>query len=88
MASKLIKDPIYGYVQIQQDIKPIIDSPCFQRLRNVRQTSYAPLYPASVHNRFIHSIGVYHLGNVAFNSFKNTVKKNVNLKTENFEWDK
>ena len=63
---KRIKDPIYGYISIDEHIFfDIIDTACFQRLRNIRQTSYIPLYPASFHNRFIHSLGVYHLGQIA-----------------------
>ena len=63
---KQFKDPIYGYVDIASDIASgIVDTANFQRLRNIRQTSYAPLFPASVHNRFIHSMGVYHLGKLA-----------------------
>ncbi len=76
MAAKFLKDPIYGYVKIEGDIfLDVIDSPNFQRLRNVRQTSYAPLYSASIHNRFIHSIGVFHLGKIAFKAFKKSVQE-------------
>ena len=74
ITSKLLKDPIYGYVNIESYlVTNIIDTSCFQRLRNIRQTSYAPLYSASMHNRFIHSIGVYHLGEIAFKAFKESV---------------
>lgn len=60
---KVLKDPLYGYIHIPIDIvNGIIDSAAFQRLRRVSQTSYAPLYSSAVHNRFVHSIGVYHLG--------------------------
>ena len=41
----------------------------FQRLRQIRQTSYEPLYPSSLHNRFVHSLGVYHLGKKAITAF-------------------
>ena len=69
MAGKKIRDPIYGYIELGRDIvHDIIDNAGFQRLRGIRQTSYAPLYPASLHNRFIHSIGVYHLGRIAFDA--------------------
>lgn len=65
----IIKDPIYGYIEIDKDVlHGIIDKAEFQRLRNIRQTSYAPLYPAALHNRFVHSIGVYYLGKLAFES--------------------
>ncbi len=67
--SKQIKDPIYGYVTVPEGIlENIIDTAEFQRLRNIIQTSYASLYPSTLHNRFVHSIGVYHLGCIAVNS--------------------
>lgn len=60
---KSFKDPIYGYIEIDNHIiNTVIDTPEFQRLRNVIQTSYSPLYSSAVHNRFVHSLGVYHLG--------------------------
>lgn len=68
---KKIKDPIYGYVEVPvQYITGIIDTAPFQRLRRIIQTSYAPLYPGAVHNRFAHSIGVFYLGNIAAESIK------------------
>lgn len=70
---KLIKDPIYEYVQIEDIFTQIIDTPEFQRLRNIVQTSYQALYPSALHNRFVHSIGVFHLGKMAFLSFKANV---------------
>lgn len=60
---KKFKDPVYGYIEIKDEIvHKIIDAPEFQRLRYIRQTSYLPVYPASLHNRFVHSLGVYYLG--------------------------
>lgn len=67
--TKKFRDPIYGYIEIEESIvHNIIDTATFQRLRNIRQTSYGPLYPSSLHNRFVHSLGVYHLGCLAFNA--------------------
>jgi len=66
---KIFKDPIYGYIEIENDlIRKVIDTPNFQRLRRIIQTSYEPLYAAALHNRFTHSIGVYHLGKLAIES--------------------
>ncbi len=63
---KKFKDPIYGYVEVEEEIvKGILDTAVFQRLRDIIQTSYAPLYTSALHNRFVHSIGVYHLGKIA-----------------------
>lgn len=64
--NKRLKDPIYGYIQIPIDyMTGIVDTAVFQRLRRIIQTSYSPLYSSAVHNRFVHSLGVYHLGTIA-----------------------
>lgn len=60
---KRIKDPIYGYIQIPvRYMTEIVDTATFQRLRRIIQTSYSPLYSSAVHNRFVHSLGVFYLG--------------------------
>lgn len=72
---KKIKDPIYGYIEIDDIIfTNIIDTPTFQRLRRINQTSFAPLYPSAMHNRFVHSLGVYHLGHFLSSSLKIKLK--------------
>ena len=45
-------------------IKNIIDTPAFQRLRRIEQTSIRAVYPSARHDRFIHSLGVYHIGSL------------------------
>ena len=76
MSFKQIKDSVYGYVDIADDIVfNIIDSSAFQRLRSIRQTGYSPLYPASMHNRFIHSIGVFHLGKLVADNLSEILKQ-------------
>lgn len=77
MAEKSLKDPIYGYIEIDESIMhTVVDTPTFQRLRNIVQTSYAPLYSAAVHNRFIHSLGVYHLGEIAYRAVEKSIRNN------------
>lgn len=74
MGSKRFKDPIYGYIEIEENlIAQVVDTAAFQRLRDVIQTSYSPLYSSAVHNRFVHSIGVYHLGEIAAQAFYNSL---------------
>ena len=71
--NKRFKDPIYGYIDIDESIiSNIVDTAGFQRLRNVIQTSYSPLYSSAVHNRFVHSLGVYHLGCIVSKSIGNS----------------
>lgn len=61
--TKIFRDPIYGYIEIPVPIvRKVVDTPAFQRLRRIIQTSYSPLYSSALHNRFVHSLGVYHLG--------------------------
>ena len=65
MNTKSFKDPAYGYIEIPSDlVVEVIDSEAFQRLRRIVQTSYEPLYPSATHNRFVHSLGVYHLSDI------------------------
>ncbi len=67
-ACKRIKDPIYGYIKIPVIyMTNIVDTAVFQRLRRVIQTSYSPLYSSAVHNRFVHSMGVFYLGELTVN---------------------
>ena len=57
-----IFDHIHGFINICSMGKRIIDTPEFQRLRNIKQLGcvYYVFLSAS-HNRFEHSLGVYHL---------------------------
>lgn len=58
----IIKDPLYKQILIQEKHKKYIDSPEFQRLRYIKQTTSADLvYPNANHTRFSHSIGTHHL---------------------------
>lgn len=64
---KIFRDPIYGYISIRKNYcRDFIDTAIFQRLRRIEQTSMRILYPSAHHDRFAHSIGVYHLGTLAF----------------------
>lgn len=64
-----IRDVIHGTIEVSQRETEIIDSPFFQRLRNIKQLGFAEnSYPGATHNRFIHSIGAGHLAGLAFNS--------------------
>ncbi len=59
---KRIYDPIYGLIELNEIESIIVDTPIFQRLRHIRQLSLAEyVYPTVNHNRFSHSLGVFHI---------------------------
>ena len=62
---KVIRDPIHGYIEIDDLAIAIIDTVEMQRLRRIRQLGFSYLvYPGANHTRFEHSLGTYHLMNV------------------------
>lgn len=60
---KIINDPVYGFITIEDEfIYKIISHPFYQRLRRIHQMAMALLvYPGAVHTRLHHSLGAYHL---------------------------
>jgi HD superfamily phosphohydrolase len=70
-SDKVFKDAVHGYVRVPRNwCEKFVDTPLFQRLRHVEQTSMRCLFPSARHDRFIHSLGTYHLGAKAFESLK------------------
>ncbi|XP_063321087.1 deoxynucleoside triphosphate triphosphohydrolase SAMHD1-like [Pelmatolapia mariae] len=60
--SKVFNDPIHGHIELHPLLVKIIDTPQFQRLRNIKQLGGVYfVYPGASHNRFEHSIGVAYL---------------------------
>ena len=55
---KLIVDSIHGDIHLNEREVQVIDTPSFQRLRQLKQLAMAQLvYPTATHTRFSHSIG-------------------------------
>ena len=55
---KLIIDSIHGDIRLKEREVQVIDTPSFQRLRQLNQLAMAQLvYPTATHTRFAHSIG-------------------------------
>lgn len=60
---KRILDSVHGQIKIPKEwCEKIIDTPYFQRLRRIEQNSCRTVFPSARHDRFIHSLGVYHIG--------------------------
>ncbi len=53
-----MRDVIHGSILIHPTEIPILNSPYFQRLRQIKQLGFAEnSFPSATHNRFIHSLG-------------------------------
>ena len=62
-----IRDVIHGSIALSERERRVIDTPLFQRLRNIRQLGFSELaYPCATHNRYSHSIGAMFLAGQAF----------------------
>ncbi len=72
----IFKDTVLGYIAVPKAlVRGVIDHPLFQRLHDIAQTGMETLYPGATHNRFCHSVGVYHLGKEAFRHFRQNIRK-------------
>mmetsp|Transcript_31417 Transcript_31417/g.52770 ORF Transcript_31417/g.52770 Transcript_31417/m.52770 type:complete len:522 (-) Transcript_31417:111-1676(-) len=73
---RTINDDIHGHVYLTAKLWDVVDTPEFQRLRYLKQLgSTYWVYPGATHNRFEHSIGVCHLGQMQASLFKNRQKE-------------
>ena len=60
--AKIIRDPIHGFISLTPGEVKIIDTPTFQRLRNIKQLALSNyVFPGAVHTRFEHSLGTLHM---------------------------
>lgn len=58
----VVRDPVHGLVELTADEWKAVDTPVFQRLRQIRQLALTYLvYPGAQHTRFEHSIGVLYI---------------------------
>ena len=59
---RIIRDPLWNTIRLDDTAVRIIDTSAFQRQRYIRQLGFTHLvYPGATHTRFGHAIGVYHL---------------------------
>ena len=82
---KKIYDPIHGYMNIDDNLLKIIDNPYFKRMKYIKQlgTCYE-VFPGASHNRFEHSIGVYHLTNKMLKNIDN--RSNISISEKDNSW--
>ncbi len=64
-----IRDPIHGAIEITADERALVDSPQYQRLRNVKQLGFADLaFPGATHTRYAHGLGAMSVATRVFDA--------------------
>ncbi len=76
---KVVRDPVHGYIELDELALRLIDTPQVQRLRRIRQLGLSNMvYPGANHTRFEHSLGTMHLANsMKHNVYDDTVSDNL-----------
>uniref|UniRef100_H3BG19 Deoxynucleoside triphosphate triphosphohydrolase SAMHD1 n=1 Tax=Latimeria chalumnae TaxID=7897 RepID=H3BG19_LATCH len=68
---KVFNDPIHGHIDLHPLLIQIIDTPQFQRLRDIKQLGGTYfVFPGASHNRFEHSVGVGYLAGCLVRTLK------------------
>lgn len=63
MTMKIFADTVHRQISIpKRYCERVIDTKLFQRLKRIEQTYASSIFPTATHNRFVHSLGVYHVG--------------------------
>lgn len=84
---KEFRDAVHGYISIPDILcDKFINTEIFQRLRHIEQTSMRVLYPSAHHDRFAHSLGVFHLGNLVFQKLYNN-SPSITSKFKHKDWE-
>ena len=74
--SKEIYDPIHDFIHITPLMRQVIDTPEFQRLRELKQLGATYfVFPSATHSRFAHSLGVSHLAGKLMETLQKNQKK-------------
>lgn len=60
--SSVIRDVVYGDILLPKKCQAVVDTPEFQRLRNIKQlATAAQVFPNAGHSRFSYSLGTYYI---------------------------
>jgi len=66
-----IRDPVHGFVLLNEWERDLIKHSVFQRLRRIRQLAWTDMvYPGGMHTRFEHTLGVMHVASLMFQNIR------------------
>ncbi|KAI4892455.1 hypothetical protein NFI96_021960, partial [Prochilodus magdalenae] len=79
----VFNDSVHGHIEMPPLLVKIIDTPEFQRLRNIKQLGGGYyVFPGASHNRFEHSIGVAHLAGKLVQNLRARQNLDITIKDE------
>ncbi|XP_050434424.1 deoxynucleoside triphosphate triphosphohydrolase SAMHD1 [Adelges cooleyi] len=82
-SEKVFNDNVHGHINLHPLCVKIIDTPEFQRLRNIKQLGTCYLvYPCASINRFEHSLGVCHLAGEMVNALYKNSEQDIGITNE------
>ncbi len=90
-----LRDPIHGFVRLDSDEVRVVNSPEYQRLRNIHQLALTyNVYPGASHKRFEHCLGVMEVASRIYdvvtddrNIVSNSEIKSIIPKVGAFDWN-
>lgn len=90
-----LRDPIHAFVKVDSDEVRVINSPEFQRLRNIHQLALTyNVYPGATHKRFEHCLGVMEIASRIYdvvtndrNVYGDKEIRSIIPKVGDFEWN-
>ena len=76
--SKIIRDTVWGFHDLNPCFLVLLDSPYLQRLRHIHQTALTfHTYPSAMHSRFEHSVGAWHISGLMLEAIERRQKEKV-----------
>jgi deoxynucleoside triphosphate triphosphohydrolase SAMHD1 len=83
---KVVLDSVHGIIPVSNAALAVIDTPEFQRLRDLKQlgtTSF--VFPSATHTRFEHSLGVANLSNELIHFLQSHQSSDVNISSSDIK---
>ena len=82
MSEFQIRDNVHGDITLDGMFAHIINTPEFQRLRTIEQGSFRSVFPGARHDRFIHSLGTYHLAGMFVDHFFENIRTDLKVSSK------
>jgi HD superfamily phosphohydrolase len=85
-----VRDAVYGFTRLSKAEWEIVNSPQFQRLRDIKQLAMGHMvFPGATHTRLEHSVGCTHLADVLIRQLwensRSELEDNFSINPGNFE---